>query len=117
METKEPNNNCPFCAVLHGREPGEIIAWDKEKRFALIQSLHPVGSIHWLAVPAEHFDSTEELERSSREHFLDLMEFALTEVKAQAAEFPELQSGFTIKFHFGAYETIPHAKLHILSVE
>jgi len=33
------------------------------------------------------------------------------------ADYPALGYGFTIKFHLGAYETIPHAKLHILSKE
>lgn len=28
-----------------------------------------------------------------------------------------VQQGFSIKFHCGAFETIPHAKLHILTTE
>lgn len=107
----------PFVAILKGEEPGTIIARDDERRFALIQSLHPEGAIHWLAIPFEEVASIEVLEQSDRERFLDLVDFAITQAKAQIEEYPELQNGFTIKFHVGAYETIPHAKLHIVSVE
>ncbi|MCA9929001.1 MAG: hypothetical protein KC419_11005 [Anaerolineales bacterium] len=106
-----------FVPIINGDAPGKIIARDVIRRFAIIESLHPEAAVHWLAVPYEPVPSIEELEENNRERFLDLVEFAVSEAKAQATDYPELGLGFTIKFHFGAFETVPHAKLHILSSE
>ncbi len=109
--------NSPFVAIITGEQPGEILARDDEKQFALVKSLHPEGAIHWLAIPYEPIPSIEELEKNDRARFLELVEFAITHTQALAESYPLLQRGFTIKFHFGGYETVAHAKLHILSVE
>ena len=110
-------DNSPFAAVLRGDAPGTIIARDEEKQFAIIASLEPEAAVHWLAMPFESGQSTEALEHSDRERFLQLVDYAINETKARVGEHPELSVGFTIKFHLGGYETIPHAKLHILSIE
>jgi histidine triad (HIT) family protein len=110
-------SDSPFAAILRGDEPGDIIARDDKRRFAIIASLEPEAAVHWLALPFESGQSTEEMERADRERFLQLMDYAISEAKARAGEHPELAQGFTIKFHLGAYETVPHAKLHILSAE
>ena len=110
-------NESPFVAILAGEAEGKIIARDDARGFALVESLHPEGAIHWLAIPYEPVPSIEELEQSDRARFLDLMEFSISQTQAKMADYPLLQRGFTIKFHFGGYETVPHAKLHILSVE
>lgn len=107
----------PFVAILRGEEPGTIIARDDEKRFAIITSLEPEAAIHWIALPFESGQSTEEMEQNDGDRFVQLISYAIDETKARIPEHPELTSGFTIKFHIGGYETIPHAKLHILSVE
>jgi histidine triad (HIT) family protein len=117
VEARKTPETCPFCAILSGREPGKIIYQDEAKAFALIQSLHPESAIHWLAIPFEHVNSIEDLEQHNSERFLALVEFAMTQTKAQTADFAELQNGFTLKFHVGSFETVPHAKLHILSTE
>jgi histidine triad (HIT) family protein len=107
----------PFAAILRGEEPGSIVARDDEQRFALIASLEPEAAVHWLAVPFETGYSTEEMYHEHGERFLALMDFAIAETKARVEEHPELANGFTVKFHCGSYETVPHAKLHILSKE
>lgn len=107
----------PFAAILRGERDGEVIARDDNRRFAIISSMEPEAATHWLAVPFEAGYSTEEMRRNEGERFLQLVDFAIDETRARAEQYPELANGFTIKFHFGAYETIPHAKLHILSVE
>lgn len=107
----------PFTAVLNGDMPGTVIARDDAQRFALIASLEPEAAVHWLAVPYESGFSTEEMKHEQGDRFLALLEFALAETKARVEEHPELANGFTIKFHCGAYETVPHAKFHILSIE
>lgn len=107
----------PFVAILAGEASGDVLARDEAKRFALVKSMHPEGAIHWLAIPYEPIASIEELEKTDRARFLELMEFAITQTQALAAQYPLLERGFTIKFHFGGYETVPHAKLHVLSVE
>lgn len=115
---EEMEHDSPFVAILAGQANGKIIARDDEKKFALVESLHPEGAIHWLAIPFEPIPSSiEDLEKSDRARFLELMEFSIAQTQAKMAEYPLLQRGFTIKFHFGGYETVPHAKLHILSVE
>lgn len=106
-----------FVPILTGDVPGVIITRDVIRRFAIIESLHPEAAVHWLAVPYEPIPSIEELEKSEPERFLDLINFAVTEAKSRSDEYPALGQGFTIKFHFGAFETVPHAKLHILSCE
>lgn len=111
------HNNSPFAAILRGDESGTVIARDDDKQFAIIASLEPEAAIHWLALPFESGQSTETMERDDRERFLQLLDYAISETKARAGEHPELSGGFTIKFHLGGYETIPHAKLHILSIE
>lgn len=110
-------DNSPFAAVLRGDAPGTIIARDDERRFAIIASLEPEAAVHWLAMPFESGQSTEQFENGDRERFLQLVDYAINETKARVGEHPELSIGFTIKFHLGGYETIPHAKLHILSIE
>jgi histidine triad (HIT) family protein len=107
----------PFVGILRGEQPGKIITRDDEKRFAIIASLEPEASIHWLAVPFDPGYTTEEMEAKDSERFVQLVNYAITETRARVEEHPELATGFTIKFHCGAYETIPHAKLHILSIE
>jgi diadenosine tetraphosphate (Ap4A) HIT family hydrolase len=109
--------SCPFCAILKGEEPGTIIARDDERQFALIQSIHPEATVHWMAVPFEHVESTERLEHENQERFLGLVEFAVSHVKRSVELYPQLQRGFSVKMHFGSFETISHAKLHILSTE
>lgn len=111
------HNDSPFAAILRGEAPGTVIARDDDRRFAIIASLEPEAAVHWIAVPFEAGLTTEQLEQSDRERFLELVDFAISETKACADEHPDLGNGFTIKFHLGSYETIPHAKLHILSVE
>jgi len=113
----EKEHDSPFVAILTGEAIGKIIARDDDKKFALVESLYPEGAIHWLAIPFEPIPSIEDLERDDRARFLELMEFSITQAQAKMTEYPLLQRGFTIKFHFGGYETVPHAKLHILSVE
>jgi len=110
-------SHCPFCAILKGEEPGKIIARDDERKFALIQSLHPGSVVHWLAIPYEHVASTEELEHTDRERFLGLIEFAMEQTRKAAAKNPELVRGFTLKIHFGSYETVSHAKVHVVASE
>ena len=107
----------PFTAILNGDMPGTVIARDDAQRFALIASLEPEAAVHWLAVPFESGYSTEEMKHEHGDRFLALLEYALAETKARVDEHPELANGFTIKFHCGAYETVPHAKFHILSIE
>lgn len=109
--------DCPFCAILAGSGPGTVIARDDERGFALIQSIHPESSVHWLAVPLEHVPGTETLEQESGKRFLELIEFAISQVRAHRDDIPQLYRGFTIKMHFGSYETVEHAKLHVLAAE
>ncbi|PID86790.1 MAG: hypothetical protein CSA11_00925 [Chloroflexi bacterium] len=106
----------PFVAIIKGKEPGTIIHKDDTQHFALIENNHPEAAIHWLAITFEE-GKTEELEHGNRERFLDLIDYALNTTKAKVEEYPILQQGFTIKFHCGAFETIYHPKLHILSAE
>lgn len=115
MENEQQDS--PFLAILRGDEPGEIIARDDQQRFAMITSMEPEAAIHWLAMPFESGFSTEEMRQGDGQRFLSLLEFAVNETLSRASSYPDLHNGFTVKFHVGAYETVPHAKLHILSVE
>ena len=110
-------HDCPFCAIVNGDEPVKLIYKDSDARMALIQSLHPEGAIHWLAIPYEHVDRVETLIRDKQPRFQELLAFALDATMKQAAEYPELNKGFTVKMHIGPFETVNHAKLHVLSVE
>ena len=65
------HNDSPFAAVLRGDAPGTVIARDDDKQFAIITSLEPEAAIHWLAVPYESGQSTEEMEQGNRERFLN----------------------------------------------
>ena len=114
MSTKD---NCPFCGILAGTEPGTIVARDDERSLALIQALHPEAAVHWLAIPQHHVATTESLEQTDRTGFTNLVDFAIEQARANTTDYPQLENGFTIKFHFGSYETMPHAKLHVLSTE
>ncbi len=111
------SHDSPFAAILRGDEPGTVIARDDDRQFAIIASVEPEAAVHWIAVPYEAGQTTEMMERANRERFLELIDFAIDETRARVADYPALGYGFTIKFHLGAYETIPHAKLHILSKE
>ncbi len=113
----DTNPDSPFSAILRGEQSGTVIARDDRQRFAIIASMEPEAAIHWLAVPFESGYSTEEMKQWEGERFLALLDFALNETKARAGDYPELDNGFTIKFHCGSYETVPHAKFHILSIE
>ncbi len=115
--TANTNLDSPFVGILRGEEPGTIIARDDEKRLAIIASREPEAAIHWIAIPFESGQSTEEMEQNDGDRFVQLISYAIDETKMRVTEHPELTAGFTIKFHIGGYETIPHAKLHILSVE
>lgn len=108
---------CPFCDILNGAAPGDVIARDEKNGFALIQSIHPESVVHWLAIPTEHVESTEALEAAEGRKFLELFEFAVREAKARRDDIPQLYKGFTIKMHFGSFESVPHAKLHVLAAE
>lgn len=110
-------NHSPFADILQGKQAGTVIARDDAQRFAIIASLEPEAAVHWLAIPFESGFSTEEMKHSQGERFLALLDYALAETKARIDDYPELSTGFTVKFHCGAYETIPHAKFHILSIE
>ena len=92
-------------------------ARDDDKGFILIKSIHPEATVHLLAIPTRHVGSTEALEAENREMFLQLVDYAISQGHALVDEFPKLQQGFTLKMHFGSYESVPHAKLHILGME
>lgn len=111
------NNSCPFCGILGGVEPGTIIARDDDKKFAIIKSIHPESIVHWLAIPFEHMDSTELYEGTNSRRFIELFEWAVAQTKTLMVDEPYLERGFTLKTHFGAFESIPHPKIHILAVE
>lgn len=111
------SDESPLVDVLKGKEPGTIIAQDDKQRFALIECLEPEAAVHWLAIPYEAGQSTESMERRDSERFAALVEYAIRTTKAQVDAYPALQNGFTVKFHVGAFETIAHPKLHILSTE
>ncbi len=117
MTTAPSAPPCPFCGILDGSEPGTVIARDDEKQFAIIRSIHPESVVHWLAVPFEHMESTESYEALRSGRFIELFEWAVTQAKRLMAEEPHLERGFTLKTHFGSFETIPHPKIHILAVE
>jgi histidine triad (HIT) family protein len=119
IEFDEETNHttCPFCAILRGEGPGKVLVRDEVRQFALIENVHPEGAVHWLVVPFEHVGSTQELEQLNRNRFLAMVEFGLAQAKSRQPDYPLLQKGYTVKFHCGAYETVPHAKLHIMSVE
>lgn len=108
---------CPFCGILKGEEPGTIIARDDKKGFAIIKSIHPESVVHWLAVPFEHVDSTEEFEKGNEKRFVELFEWAVVQAKKSTEKDPSLEKGFTLKTHFGSFETVGHAKIHILATE
>lgn len=109
--------DCLFCAILQGEEPAKIVHKDETAQMALIQSLHPEGAVHWLAIPYEHVPSAEVLAQQNAARFQELISFALAATRQQTDAYPELAKGFTVKMHIGPFETIPHAKVHILSVE
>ena len=108
---------CLFCAILHGKEPARVVYKDESARMALIESLHPEGAIHWLAIPFEHVPSVEALAQNNADRFQDLMLFAVNATKNKTAVYTDLRNVFTVKLHIGPFETVPHAKLHVLSVE
>lgn len=111
------STDCAFCDILNGDAPGTIIVRDDEKRMALIQSLRPESAVHWLAVPFEHVDGTRKFEAANSDRFLELVEFAIDHTQAMAEHEAQLQRGFTIKMHFGSFETVEHPKLHVLAME
>ncbi len=78
--------DCPFCGILRGEEPGTIIAQDSTKGFAIIQSIHPESVVHWLAVPFEHMESTEEFEHTNEKRFVELFEWAIATTKKKVVE-------------------------------
>lgn len=108
---------CPFCGILDGSEPGTVILRDDEKQFAIIRSIHPESVVHWLAVPFEHMEGTEYYESASSVRFIELFEWAVAQTKRLMVDEPHLERGFTLKTHFGSFETITHPKIHILAVE
>ncbi len=111
------NDIGPFTAIINGDSPGKVVAKDDSKQFALIECIEPEAAVHWLAVPYEYGFGTEEMEQKHKERFLELVDFAITQTKELAADYPVLENGFSVKFHVGSFETVPHAKLHILSTE
>ncbi len=111
------DHDCTFCGILKGEEPGTIIARDEQRGFAIIQSIHPESVVHWLAIPVEHVDSTEEFEKDNEKRFVELFEWAVSTTKKKVADVPYLERGFSFKTHFGSFETVPHAKIHILAME
>jgi histidine triad (HIT) family protein len=106
-----------FTLILDGLEPGKVIARDDDKKFAIIQDIHPEGAVHWLALPFEHYATTEAMIAQNPARFTELIAYAVAETGSRVADYPALAGGFTIKFHFGGYETMTHAKLHVVSVE
>ena len=110
-------HDCPFCGILKGEEPGTIIARDEDKGFAIIKSIHPESVVHWMAMPIEHVDSTEVFEQDNEQRFVELFGWAVSQTKKHVEKEPCLERGFTLKTHFGSFETIPHAKIHILAME
>ena len=117
MKSEQKPNGSPFAGILRGEEKGTVIARDDEQQFAIVTSLEPEAAVHWLAIPFEAGFSTEEMRDVQGEKFMALLDFAIAETRSRVQEYPVLENGFTIKFHCGAYETIPHAKFHILSNE
>jgi hypothetical protein len=56
-------------------------------------------------------------ERENEQRFVDLFEWTVAQTKKQIEKEPCLEKGFSLKTHFGSFETIPHAKIHILAME
>lgn len=110
-------NDSPLVQVALGMMPGEVIVADKEAGFAIIKSLEQEAAVHWLAFPFESYASLDEMRTTAPERFLQLFAFVQEQVECLKLHYPLLEHGYTVKFHCGAYETVAHAKLHILSTE
>ncbi|MCA9868280.1 MAG: hypothetical protein KC410_17475 [Anaerolineales bacterium] len=117
MKSKQELSESPFTGILRGDEKGTVVARDDAQQFAIVASREPEAAVHWLAIPFESGFSTEEMRVAQGDRFMALLDFAIAETRSRIEEYPVLENGFTIKFHCGAYETIPHAKFHILSIE
>lgn len=48
-------SNCPFCAIMDGREPGSVV-YEDELAVA-IMDIYPVYAGHTLVVPRTHYDN------------------------------------------------------------
>ncbi len=107
----------PLVQVALGMMPGEAIVVEKETGFAIIKSLEQEAAVHWLAFPFEPYASLDEMRVNAPERFLQLFAFVREQIERLKPHYPLLEHGYTVKFHGGAYETVPHAKLHILSTE
>lgn len=108
------NESTLFTQILNGEEPGVVLLRDDDARIAIIQNMFPEAALHWLVVPYEPIPSIEAL---APERLLELIAFAIRRTPDLMPDFPDLQRGFSIKFHVGAYQTVPHAKLHVLGTE
>lgn len=102
--------NCPFCQIITGNTPSQIVYQDDQ--VSVFQDLHPAAPVHLLIVPNRHITSLNRINEEDE----SLLGHLLIVARKMAEQQMVSQSGYRLMLNTGedAGQTIFHLHLHLL---
>ena len=102
--------DCPFCQIVSGRAPAQILYRDES--VTAFRDIHPIASTHILIVPNRHIDSLNTLESGDEA----LVGHMLLVAKELASREGLAEDGYRLLMNTGAHggQTVFHLHLHLL---
>lgn len=107
IDVSDPD--CPFCRIVSGQIPAEIVA--EGEHVIAFRDLNPAAPVHVLVIPREHHPTLGELAQAAPD--------ALVELVAVAQRVADAESGGEFRFVANtgatAHQTVFHAHGHVLA--
>ncbi|XP_012270336.2 histidine triad nucleotide-binding protein 3-like isoform X2 [Orussus abietinus] len=103
------DQNCIFCKILSGQEPGEKVYEDDH--VACIKDIHPASTHHYLIIPKTHIPNAKVLTQKDEEIFDKLVATVDVVAELQGFDLSSVRTGF----HWPPFNTINHLHLHVIA--
>lgn len=102
--------DCIFCKIIK-KEISASILYEDEK-ILIFNDLNPEAPIHFLVIPKEHIDSTNEINICSS----DVISHIFVKIAELSKNIKELKDGYRIVTNCGknAGQTVKHLHFHVL---
>ncbi len=103
-------NDCPFCQIIWGEKPAEVLYQDNF--LMVIKDIRPHAPIHLLIIPKKHIRSFNDITEEDR----DILFNMILQAKEMARVHSISKSGYKLGFNVerGGGQFIFHLHLHLL---
>jgi len=102
--------DCLFCKIVNGEIPSTLFA--ENDGAVAFDDINPVAPIHFLVVPREHVQSTDDLEPDHRAAVVACIELIRDAARARGL----VPGGYRVLTNTGpdAGQVVPHMHFHVI---